>query len=78
MLIGKALDSDCIVEPVRGPLIPGFAAVKRAAKAAGMLLQIVSVLFAAEDIGSGIPLLSALLSNFVPSASMTVPLWVNG
>ncbi|CAL5221110.1 g3243 [Coccomyxa viridis] len=35
MLIGKALDSDCIVEPVRGPLIPGFAAVKRAAKAAG-------------------------------------------
>jgi hypothetical protein len=34
---GRALDSDCIVEPVRGPLIPGFAAVKRAAKAAGML-----------------------------------------
>lgn len=33
---GRALDSDCIVEPVRGPLIPGFAAVKRAAKAAGM------------------------------------------
>ena len=32
---GRALDSDCIVEPVRGPLIPGFAAVKRAAKAAG-------------------------------------------
>lgn len=34
-LIGKALDSDAIVEPVRGPLIPGFAAVKEAAKAAG-------------------------------------------
>lgn len=34
-LIGKALDSDVIVEPVRGPLIPGFPAVKEAAKAAG-------------------------------------------
>ena len=34
-LIGKALDSDAIVEPVRGPLIPGFAAVKEAARAAG-------------------------------------------
>lgn len=34
-LIGKALDSDAIVEPVRGPLIPGFQAVKEAAAAAG-------------------------------------------
>lgn len=34
-LIGKALDSDAIVEPVRGPLIPGFTAVKEAARAAG-------------------------------------------
>lgn len=34
-LVGRALDSDIIVEPVRGPLIPGFAAVKRAARAAG-------------------------------------------
>lgn len=34
-LTGRALDSDCIVEPVRGPLIPGFAAVKKAARAAG-------------------------------------------
>ena len=32
---GRALDSDCIIEPVRGPLIPGFAAVKKAAKDAG-------------------------------------------
>lgn len=34
-LIGRSLDSDVIVEPVRGPLIPGFLAVKEAAKAAG-------------------------------------------
>ena len=34
-LIGKALGSDAIVEPVRGPLIPGFSAVKEAAVAAG-------------------------------------------
>ena len=34
-LVGQALDSDVIIEPVRGPLIPGFAAVKAAAKAAG-------------------------------------------
>jgi len=34
-LVGKSLDSDVIIEPVRGPLIPGFAAVKAAAKAAG-------------------------------------------
>jgi hypothetical protein len=34
-LTGRALDSDCLVEPVRGPLIPGFSAVKQAAKAAG-------------------------------------------
>ncbi|GFH24436.1 uncharacterized protein HaLaN_22232, partial [Haematococcus lacustris] len=34
-LIGQALDSDVIIEPVRGPLIPGLLAVKAAAKAAG-------------------------------------------
>jgi hypothetical protein len=34
-LIGQALDSDVIIEPVRGPLIPGMMAVKEAAKAAG-------------------------------------------
>lgn len=34
-MIGRALDSDAIVEPVRGPLIPGFAAVKAAALEAG-------------------------------------------
>ena len=33
--LGKALNSDVIVEPVRGPLIPGFVAVKEAALAAG-------------------------------------------
>lgn len=36
-MIGRALDSDVIVEPVRGPLIPGFAAVKAAALKAGIL-----------------------------------------
>ena len=34
--LGQALNSDVIVEPVRGPLIPGFRAVKEAALAAGM------------------------------------------
>lgn len=34
-LLGAALDSDAIVEPVRAPLIPGMAQVKAAAKAAG-------------------------------------------
>lgn len=34
-LIGKSLDSDVIIEPVRGPLIPGFMAVKEAAREAG-------------------------------------------
>ena len=34
-MTGRALDADCIIEPVRGPLIPGFAAVKKAAKDAG-------------------------------------------
>lgn len=34
-LIGQALDSDVIIEPVRAPLIPGMSAVKEAAKAAG-------------------------------------------
>ncbi len=38
-LTGRALDSDCIVEPVRGPLIPGFASVKQAAKDAGASLS---------------------------------------
>jgi homoserine kinase len=33
--IGHALSSDTIVEPARAPLIPGFAAVKRAAVEAG-------------------------------------------
>ncbi len=36
-LLPQSLDSDAIVEPVRGPLIPGFAAVKEAAHAAGAL-----------------------------------------
>lgn len=35
VLIGQALDGDVIVEPARGPLIPGFAQVKAAARAAG-------------------------------------------
>jgi homoserine kinase len=34
-LLGAALDSDAIVEPVRAPLIPGMMEVKAAAKAAG-------------------------------------------
>lgn len=34
-LLGRSLDSDVIIEPVRGPLIPSFFAVKQAAKAAG-------------------------------------------
>lgn len=34
-MLGHALDSDIIVEPVRGKLIPGFSAVKAAAKAGG-------------------------------------------
>jgi homoserine kinase len=34
-LLGAALDSDVIVEPVRAPLIPGMLDVKAAAKAAG-------------------------------------------
>ena len=38
-LMGRSLDSDVIIEPVRGPLIPSFFAVKQAAKAAGELLQ---------------------------------------
>ena len=35
--LGEALGADAIVEPVRGPLIPGFAAVKAAAASAGAL-----------------------------------------
>ncbi|KAL6768721.1 hypothetical protein ACKKBF_B15920 [Auxenochlorella protothecoides x Auxenochlorella symbiontica] len=34
-LLGRSLDADVVVEPVRGPLIPGFAAVKAAARGAG-------------------------------------------
>jgi homoserine kinase len=34
-LVGRALDSDWIIEPVRGPLIPGFMDVKQAAKDSG-------------------------------------------
>jgi homoserine kinase len=36
-LLGAALDSDVVVEPVRAPLIPGMPAVKDAAKAAGVV-----------------------------------------
>ncbi len=43
-LVGQSLDSDVIIEPVRGPLIPGFAAVKAAAKAAGMPVFLYSFL----------------------------------
>lgn len=34
-MLGKALDSEIVVEAARGPLIPGFAAVKAAATEAG-------------------------------------------
>ena len=47
-LTGRALDSDCLVEPVRGPLIPGFAAVKAAARAAGAPPVPASLLAASE------------------------------
>eukprot|EP00192_Tetraselmis_astigmatica_P013162 CAMPEP_0117665380 /NCGR_PEP_ID=MMETSP0804-20121206/9778_1 /TAXON_ID=1074897 /ORGANISM="Tetraselmis astigmatica, Strain CCMP880" /LENGTH=319 /DNA_ID=CAMNT_0005472787 /DNA_START=281 /DNA_END=1240 /DNA_ORIENTATION=- len=33
--LGKSLNSDIIIEPTRGPLIPGFQAVKEAANGAG-------------------------------------------
>lgn len=34
-MLGKALDSEIVVEAARGPLIPGFAEVKAAASEAG-------------------------------------------
>jgi homoserine kinase len=34
-MLGQGLSTDCIVEPARGPLIPGFAEVKAAALAEG-------------------------------------------
>ena len=34
-ILGEALNSDDLIEPVRGPLIPGFAQVKAAALKAG-------------------------------------------
>lgn len=34
-LLGRSLDAEVVVEAARGPLIPGFKEVKRAAKAAG-------------------------------------------
>ena len=34
-ILGEALNSDELIEPVRGPLIPGFAQVKAAALEAG-------------------------------------------
>lgn len=34
-LLGRSLNADVVVEPVRAPLIPGFAQVKRAALEAG-------------------------------------------
>jgi len=43
-LVGQSLDSDVIIEPVRGPLIPGFAAVKAAAKAAGMPMSLFALI----------------------------------
>ena len=33
--VGRAMGSDAVVEPRRGPLIPGFAAVKKAAMSHG-------------------------------------------
>ena len=35
--IGAALNAEAVIEPVRGPLIPGFNAVKEAALSAGSL-----------------------------------------
>lgn len=48
VLIGQALDGDVIVEPARGPLIPGFAEVKAAARAAGDSCPILYYLALAE------------------------------
>jgi hypothetical protein len=44
-LLGSALDSDVITEPVRAPLIPGMLAVKEAAKAAGELAAALAFAF---------------------------------
>ena len=53
-LVGQSLDSDIIVEPVRGPLIPGFAAVKAAAKAAGVHFSLkITIALTAQPIASG-------------------------
>ncbi|BDA43004.1 Homoserine kinase [Coccomyxa sp. Obi] len=76
-LTGRALDSDCIVEPVRGPLIPGFAGVKQAAKDAGAYGCTISgagptCVAVTDDPQKGQRIAEAMVQAFVSSGKLAV------
>jgi len=75
--LGEALGADTIVEPVRGPLIPGFAAVKRAAAAAGALGCTISgagptCVAVVRDEASGLRVAEAMCRAFKDSGKLEI------
>ncbi len=73
VLIGQALDSDIIVEPARGPLIPGFTAVKAAAKAAGMSCSRSHVPSQSESVAGPVRTAFAILATNADGLSRQPP-----
>lgn len=69
--MGESLDRDMIIEPVRGPLIPGMMAVKEAAKAAG------GVIYVIQNSGWKQCISFCFIQNLVKSSS-SASLFLNG
>mmetsp|Transcript_26650 Transcript_26650/g.44650 ORF Transcript_26650/g.44650 Transcript_26650/m.44650 type:complete len:418 (+) Transcript_26650:430-1683(+) len=76
-LLGQGMHTDCIVEPARAPLIPGFKAVKAAAMEAGSLGCTISgagptVVALARDKASGIKVCEAMVEAFKTHGKLEV------
>mmetsp|Transcript_29811 Transcript_29811/g.41198 ORF Transcript_29811/g.41198 Transcript_29811/m.41198 type:complete len:391 (-) Transcript_29811:164-1336(-) len=76
-LLGQGLNSDVIVEPARGPLIPGFAAVKRAAIESGACGCTISgagptVVAVCKDRETGVKAAKAMVSAFEKDGNLAV------
>lgn len=76
-MLGQGLSTDCIVEPARGPLIPGFTAVKKAALEAGASGCTISgagptIVAVCSDKNTGIKITEAMVEAFRTSGNLEV------
>lgn len=76
-MLGQALNSDCVIEPARGPLIPGFAQAKEAALKAGAFGCTISgagptVVAIVKDQTCGVQVADAVIKAFIDHGKLEI------